>query len=76
MRDRQFGNCPIVEMNGSKMLQDSDRWRSGDAAKQASRFDVSALLDVSRSPLSITGESELVRVAAGSEASAITSKGA
>ena len=27
MRDRQFGNCPKVEMNGSKMLQDSDRSR-------------------------------------------------
>jgi hypothetical protein len=27
-RDRRFGNCPKVEMNGSKMLQDSDRWRA------------------------------------------------
>jgi hypothetical protein len=40
MRDRQFGNCPKREMNGSKMLQDSDRSRGRDSAKQPSRFGV------------------------------------
>jgi hypothetical protein len=36
-RDKGFGNCPKVEMNSPKMLQDSDRWRGVNAAKQLSR---------------------------------------
>ena len=44
IRDRQFGNCPKVEMNGSMMLQDSDRSKGGNIAKQPSRFGVETSL--------------------------------